>query len=139
MLYKSLSFARFVREASKISEREAAVLHFRLATTGSVKESNCHPFRRGDVLFAHNGMLSVEVTGDKTDSETFFERVLYHAVCRYGLFSDEVAAVMRPVSVYSRFAVMQGGAVATFGSFSERGGCLYSNLRFACRSAYPAR
>lgn len=46
------------------------VFHCRMATTGSVNSRNCHPFKHGDLVLAHNGVCS-EFGGidDRTDSE----------------------------------------------------------------------
>jgi hypothetical protein len=51
----------------------AAVLHCRLATNGSVKADNCHPFLLNNgVAVAHNGIAKVEpLEADMTDSESF--------------------------------------------------------------------
>jgi hypothetical protein len=49
------------------------LLHCRLATHGSVKAENCHPFLLGNgVAAAHNGILRVApLEPDMTDSESF--------------------------------------------------------------------
>lgn len=49
-------------------------MHFRFATHGSVRNRNCHPFRDGDLFFAHNGVLPYPSVGDRTDSEFAFLR-----------------------------------------------------------------
>jgi predicted glutamine amidotransferase len=129
-LYKTLNFDCFMAELETVSKSENCIIHFRLATTGSVKPANAHPFEQNGVYFAHNGVLHIETQNDKTDSETFFQQALYPAVCRYGIHSREVANIMHPVSLYSRFALMQGETLKTFGSFTKYEGCYYSNLRF---------
>jgi hypothetical protein len=50
-----------------------AVLHCRLATHGSVRAENCHPFLLNNgVAAAHNGVISVApLDADMTDSESF--------------------------------------------------------------------
>ncbi|MDR0763754.1 MAG: class II glutamine amidotransferase [Bacteroidales bacterium] len=119
-----------MKEIETVSESENCIIHFRFATTGSIKPANAHPFRCKDVYFAHNGVLRIETQNDKTDSETFFEQTLYPAIDRYGIASKEVSAIMKPVSLYSRFALMQGETLKTFGGFTKYEGCYYSNLRF---------
>ncbi|MDR0762952.1 MAG: class II glutamine amidotransferase [Bacteroidales bacterium] len=119
-----------MKEVESVSKDENCIIHFRLATTGSIKQANAHPFRRGNIFFAHNGVLHVETQNDKTDSETFFEQTLYPVIHRYGIASKEVSDLMKPVSLYSRFALMQGEMLKTFGDFTAYEGCYYSNLRF---------
>lgn len=60
MYFKSLSFAAFMRNLAKVNDSEACIIHFRLATHGSIKRANCHPFRQGYVYFAHNGIIDIE-------------------------------------------------------------------------------
>lgn len=46
-------------EQLAFSVRAPTVLaHIRRATTGRVAQRNCHPFRRGQWLFAHNGQIA---------------------------------------------------------------------------------
>lgn len=46
-------------EQLAFSVRAPTVLaHIRRATTGPVAQRNCHPFRRGQWLFAHNGQIA---------------------------------------------------------------------------------
>jgi predicted glutamine amidotransferase len=129
-MYKTLDFNHFMKEVEKVGKSENCIIHFRLATTGSIKPANAHPFRQGNVFFAHNGVLHIETQNDRTDSETFFEQTLYPAICRYGIHSKEVSNIMQKVSSCSRFAVMQGKTLKTFGGFTKYEGCYYSNLRF---------
>jgi predicted glutamine amidotransferase len=129
-LFKTLNFERFITELETVRKDENCIIHFRFATTGSIKPANAHPFKRGNVYFAHNGVLRIETHNDMTDSETFFEQTLYPAVCRYGIHSKEVSDLMQPVSLHSRFALIQGERLKTFGGFTEYEGCRYSNLRF---------
>lgn len=53
------------------------VCHMRIATHGSKRVENCHPWTdaRGLVGFAHNGILTIKNRKDMTDSETFFRDI----------------------------------------------------------------
>jgi len=56
----------------KALENYSVLLHCRYATNGSIKRSNCHPFRlKNGTVMAHNGVIDIEAEGDMTDSETF--------------------------------------------------------------------
>lgn len=128
--FKSLNFATFVRELRKVKKDEPCIIHFRLATNGSICRENCHPFRQENVWFAHNGILDVEAEGDLTDSETAFKNTIFPAIRRYGWCSPEAEMVISSVIGGSRFALLQGASLALYGDFQRRGGCYYSNLRF---------
>lgn len=52
--YRSLNFESFLKRLLKRKIDEDVIIHFRLATHGSVSIKNCHPFRIGDYWFAHN-------------------------------------------------------------------------------------
>jgi predicted glutamine amidotransferase len=116
---------------STVNKDENCIIHFRYATHGTVKTENAHPFRQGNVYFAHNGVLPIEADNDMTDSETFFIKTLYPAICNFGINSNQVASTMQlAASMSSRFAIMQGETVKMFGGFHKYEGCYYSNLRF---------
>jgi glutamine amidotransferase len=83
--------------------------HIRASTGGAVQQTNCHPFRHGDWLWMHNGLirgfatvkrdlsfavdpsLFPEIEGS-TDSELFFYLAL-----TFGLQDDPPAALARAV------------------------------------------
>ena len=63
----------FLKKAKEANQKENSfIIHTRIATHGSVKPENTHPFVSKSLGFAHNGTLPVEVEKDMTDSETFF-------------------------------------------------------------------
>lgn len=128
--YKGLSYRQFKRHLKKVSEDEPCIIHFRLATHGSIKRTNCHPFNRDNVWFAHNGTLDIKPQGDMTDSETAFQNIIYPAIEEYGFGSDGMDYAVWSVIGYSKFAFMQGEDVKMYGDFIERDGCYFSNLRF---------
>lgn len=129
--YKGTSYRSFKRILNKVSIDEPCIIHFRLATHGSICRANCHPFRRGDVWFAHNGILSIKPIGDMTDSETAFQQVIYPAIVKYGYGSEGMNIAVARVIGYSKFAFMQGDDVRLYGDFIKNDdGCYYSNLRF---------
>lgn len=128
--YKGLSFEQFKRNLKNVSDDEPCIIHFRLATHGSVKRANCHPFNRGDVWFAHNGVLSIKPQADKTDSETAFQNIIYPAIEQYGYGSEEMEDAVWSVIGFSKFAFLNGDDVRIYGDYIQRDGCYYSNLRF---------
>ena len=130
-IYKTLDFDAFKRRLASVSEDDPCIIHFRYATHGSVKTANCHPFKKGDVCFAHNGVLNIKPIGDTTDSETAFKTVIYPAIAKYGLFSKATEDVVLNLIGHSKFAIMQGSSIRLFGDFRKlRDNCYYSNFNF---------
>lgn len=127
--YKGMSFDTFYRKLCKVPKSEPCIIHFRLATHGSIRRANCHPFNAGDVWFMHNGILRLQPYKDMTDSETAFRFILMPKIQYYGLDSEEVRETVADIIGTSKFAFLQGSEVRTFGDFIKYGECLYSNLR----------
>lgn len=63
-------FLKKVKLANK--KENSFVVHTRIATHGSIKPENTHPFVSKTLGFAHNGTMNVKPLPDKTDSESFF-------------------------------------------------------------------
>lgn len=105
--------------------------HIRAATGTPVQRSNCHPFRQGNWLWMHNGVirsfaqvkrdlvLAVDPTlyadiGGSTDSETLFFLAL-----TFGLADDPLTAIARAIGFVERVGHAAGvdypfqGTVAT--------------------------
>lgn len=131
--FKTLSRSEFFRELKTIGKYETAILHFRYATHGSIKEENCHPFRDEitGVSFAHNGILDIATANDMTDSETAFRNVIAPAIREHGYQSDEFIMAAYSVIGSSRFAFIDSeGEYRLFGPFTQYKGCWYSNRNF---------
>lgn len=132
-IYKTLSFEDFKREIKTIRKDETAILHFRYATHGSIKASNCHPFRddKTGVSFAHNGILDITPIGDMTDSETAFRTRIVPTIEEYGFDSDEFIMANHDIIGGSRFAYIdKDGDYRLYGAFTHYKGCWYSNRNF---------
>lgn len=128
--FKSLNFCNFLKRLHDVPQDENCIIHFRYATNGSVCRQNCHPFSRGGISFAHNGVLDIEADGDRTDSETAFRNIIYPCIRQYGFYSDELRLAVDKVIGCSKFAMMnENGEIRLFGDFKAHDGRLYSNLR----------
>ena len=119
-----------LRELAAHVESPLFMAHVRAAIGSPVQETNCHPFRRGEWLFVHNGYLAdfhllrrdlmlaidpelfAEVQGS-TDTE-----VVFHLALTLGLEEDPIGALEATVGLIEDTARGRGiaGAVqATFG------------------------
>ena len=128
--YKGMDFETFCNRLQFVPKDEDVIIHFRYATHGSVGVKNCHPFKKGKVWFAHNGILDITPRGDMTDSETAFRDILYPTIQEYGIDSEELQMTVDSIIGWSKFAIMGGdGKVRMFGDFTEYKGRYYSNTR----------
>ncbi len=78
---KSMTFDGFwskYERATRISPNSPFIIHFRIATHGTVDLFNCHPFKiNEDLVFAHNGIISkVKKDAKKSDTQVFNETIL---------------------------------------------------------------
>ena len=125
---RTMRFNVLYESLRHVGKNDACIIHFRYATHGSPKVSNCHPFKKGDIYFAHNGVIHIPTKDDMTDSETEFNKVLYPAAAKYGIESDKFGQIVYQEIGYSKFAFMQNGRIWLFGRFIEYNGLYYSNL-----------
>jgi glutamine amidotransferase len=122
-LYKSVEPAwndRNLIELARSIRARLVFAHIRSSTGTPVQQSNCHPFRRGNWMWMHNGsiarfnevkrdlVLAIDPSfyGDiegSTDSETFFFLAL-----TLGLEHDPPAAVERAVGLIERVGHSHG-------------------------------
>ena len=133
-VYKTMKFDTFIKHLYDwTTDDDAILIHFRYATHGSCKRSNCHPFRDDEtgVSFAHNGVLNIVPHGDMTDSETAFRGLILPKIRDYGLDSDEVFNEIEDIIGGSRFAFLgPDSLIRLYGNFYDFAGCMYSNPYF---------
>ena len=130
--YKTLYFDEFLEKLNEVEDSENCIIHFRLATHGSINVHNCHPFRdrKTNTFFAHNGVLPIESKNDLTDSEICFRAEIVPALKDYGFDSKEFDRVVNRIRHGTRFAIMHKGEVKTYGDFQTLNNIKYSNLRW---------
>ena len=129
--YKGMNFETFYNRLQFVPRDEGIIIHFRYATHGSICTENCHPFKKGGIWFAHNGILDITPRRDMTDSETAFQDILYPVAREYGIFSEELASTVDEIIGCSKFAFMdKSGDIMMFGNFQEYHGYYASNLNF---------
>ncbi len=102
-------WARFT-EARK-HQAGPALLHFRIATHGSVDTDNCHPFYVGesqDSVLAHNGMLplTMPIHDSRSDTRLFAEIILPHCGGIEQLDDKEFWDSLEEWSIGSKMVIM---------------------------------
>lgn len=129
---KTLSFQYFTKIIQKRKTESACIIHFRLATHGSICIKNCHPFydKDNDVWFAHNGVLPIESHNDMTDSEIFFRERFLPLCNKVGYENKELWDFTNAERGSSRFIFMHGNDIKQFGVWHEIDGVYYSNLNW---------
>jgi glutamine amidotransferase len=149
-LYRSVAPAwgdANLRELAAHVESAAFVAHVRAAIGSPVQETNCHPFRHGRWLFAHNGyiagferlrrdlMLAIdpelfaEVHGT-TDSE-----VVLHLALTHGLEQDPIGAMELAIGLVEAVAHEHGVAAPVQGTFGISDGMALWAVRYASDGA----
>lgn len=140
-IFKTLNAKEFLAECKKIDAETPAIIHCRLATHGSIKKENCHPFEAKNWIFAHNGILhNIEPYKDTTDSETAFKQIFLPLIIANKGITPNVANVINEIKGFgSKFAFMnkENAQIFTFGEFEKIDGVLYSNTRW--RSYMPQK
>lgn len=128
--FKTLDYGAFLAHLSKVTTDEECLIHLRYATHGSVCRQNCHPFKRDNVWFMHNGVLPIVPVKNHTDSETAFILKIYPVIKKYSFDSIQTDKAIMSIIGSSRFAFMHDGEVRLYGDYKEIGGIYYSNLRW---------
>jgi len=122
------------------------VLHFRIATSGKVKPSTCHPFPISDEPeelrktrmesrfgIAHNGVISGRYTADGwSDTMDFVADVVTPLMRMNPSFMHSSDAIeLLEGACGSKLAIIDNaGDLALVGSFVEDGGVFYSNTTY---------
>lgn len=134
---KTLSFKKLMKQIEKRTTDTSLLLHFRIATQGSVKVRNCHPFvdDKTGIIFAHNGCLSMQPKNDKTDSEIFFRDYFLHWLhdCNGNINDPLLWQQVDAVRNGSRLVFLQGNEATFAGNWQKIDGVFYSNTYWQYR------
>jgi predicted glutamine amidotransferase len=132
-----------LRELAAHIEAPLFLAHVRATSGTAVQQTNCHPFRHGDWLFVHNGVvgdfrvlhrdLAMAVDPDlfpsiqgSTDSE-----VLFHLALSNGLAVDPVAALEAAIGIVEETARRHGLEPAVQASIGVTDGRWLWAVRYA--------
>jgi predicted glutamine amidotransferase len=109
-----------LRDLAAHTESPLFMAHVRAAIGSVIQEANCHPFRHGDWLFVHNGLVNDFATVRRelmlaVDPDLFPEiegsadsEVLFHLALTFGLEQDPVAALERTIGLVESAAEEHG-------------------------------
>lgn len=145
-VFKTMDKEAFIRWYETFVKKHpvsvALVCHMRIATHGSKKVENCHPWtdEREEVGFAHNGILQIKNRGDMTDSETFFRDLWLPAFKSGGQEAGDNA--VRACIGAGRFCFLFGdGSVERWGNWEEGSvkDVWYTNSSWKKRENYSFR
>ena len=138
-----------LRELAAHMESPLFLVHIRAAIGSPVQQTNCHPFRHGRWLFAHNGyiadlsalrrdlMLAIDpalfpAVQGSTDTE-----VVFHLALTFGLEHDPIEAIERTVGFIEATARRRGATCQVQGTFVASDGVSIWAVRYATEG--PAR
>lgn len=138
-----------LRELAGHVESPLFLAHVRATSGGAIQETNCHPFKHDEWLFAHNGLVNEFDTlrrdlalaidpslfagiGGSTDSEVIFRLAL-----SFGLRDDPIAALERTLGLVESQAERHGVESALQASIGVSDGERLWAVRYATTG--PAR
>lgn len=139
-IYKTLKMDTFMdvyRQVLRTYDYKSSsmFIHTRIKTHGSERIENCHGWKENHLIFAHNGILSIDNRGDLTDSETFF-RDIFSPAYRLGGWRMGERTINACIGA-SKFVFMDdSGDIKHFGQYIEDEGLLYSNTSYQPRHVY---
>lgn len=143
------SFKRAVKDIG-LTRKHEVMFHFRIATHGTVSETNCHPFPLSadeDALtakditstaaIAHNGIV-YGLPVSKTMSDTMIFIRDYLAPLGAAVTDAATHKLIGKAAVGSKFAIMSKAGISTIGTFAKSHGWMYSNDSYSNDYGVPA-
>jgi len=111
----------FANAIEPYAEAQMAI-HFRMATHGSVRKGNCHPFMISPTLaVVHNGVIPIEQNVDKDRSDTwhFVELILkkFHAIRKDFWMRQEFKFTIEAATSGSKLVFLRSDG--TWGIYNE--------------------
>ena len=141
-----------LRRQTAQARSKAFVCHIRKASQGEKTEQNCHPFRHGNWLFAHNGTVTraplYEKLNDQhraalegtTDSEVFFHCILQNIEKGEDKVEPGIRRSLEEVEKYEfsamNFLLADGTSLYAFRQASRDQD--YYSLRYLPVASWPA-
>jgi len=129
-------------ESAKLTDKDAVILHFRIATHGLVDGGNCHPFPisaspddlrslsiKTSISVAHNGIFGgMPAHTILSDTQKFVSKIMSNRHVINGINSSAVQELLRGYcGDSSKLAILTPKSHIHIGKFIEEDGMLYSN------------
>jgi len=133
-----MDFNLFIKAYHNATDQgQEAIMHFRIATHGTVIPSNCHPFYNGDqsLIMFHNGQVHAYGSTDLSDTKDLFKSIIVN------IPPKARHKVLSSYSGSNKFVLIENGNVSRFGKWENSNGCMWSNLnhdRSATYYSYPS-
>lgn len=139
---KSMKFETFYDKYSRAVEQNpdsTFLIHFRIATHGTVDEYNCHPFQINDEqVFIHNGIIpqmgSEGPMDQRSDTRIFKDRIL-RKLPRGWESNPAIKFMIESIIGYSKLAVLN--IDNTFNIFKENSGHWKNDVWYSNTSYLP--
>lgn len=137
-------FYKWYERALKLNPDSPFIIHFRIATHGTVDAYNCHPFKiNNDLVFAHNGIISKASkcpNKKKSDTQMFNTEILRNIHPLDLMWNDAIKALVEAyIGGTNKLILMDiDGDVNIFnedvGNWHE--GAWYSNMSYKPKQVY---
>lgn len=144
-------------EQETLTNDDLVVMHFRIATAGSVSRGNCHPFPvtdnirhlkseriETDLAIAHNGILSyaADKKNDLSDTMTFVREILADPFIRSNIFESAIFSLIEQAIGSNKIVIVGADKKFSLLGFwqedTDKDGIFYSNLGFKARVFYSS-
>ncbi len=127
-------------------ENLPVIIHFRMSTCIGIEPEKTHPFPitknskllntityKAKQVLAHNGILGSGDTDERlTDTQVFIKTFIVHV--KGLLHLPQITDLISDNSLGSRIIIGDGNKVRMYGSWTEDGGILYSNVGYKEKS-----
>lgn len=110
------------------------VVHFRIATSGKINETNCHPFIINDHIgFVHNGICSL-TKGTKLHSDTYQLNDIFKELPKNFIYNPSIVKLIEHAIGYSKLVFLDNKGKYSFvnedlGHWDKKGNW-YSNTNY---------
>ena len=107
VLKKMLSLKELIRLKKTTLDNVPCIVHFRMATHGTVDTYNCHPFERSNWVMAHNGIISRKeliIPKGKSDTHAYADMLMsmdFHTLAERRLEIEEFVGVGNKLAFFS--------------------------------------
>jgi hypothetical protein len=120
-----------------IGNESPMILHFRIKTHGPINLSNCHPFLVNENLaMVHNGILSIDVPKDSTDSDTaVFNKIILRKLPEDFLNNGAIITLLEKFCIGSKLIFLD--SLGNYKIINEKSGDWIDGIWYSNNSHKP--